>query len=202
LNDLIVSDGERLIVAGQQLDPETGQPARQRRFSWLAGQPHIMDRSWHTGVATKFYGNRQQIGQTRGQLVVADGSRVFGFGIHQPDVWGGPKNASGSAELFANDLTTRKRLWTVNVPAPFQIEAMAVAGDVLLAAGPVDRLNRLAGRLWLLSTKDRTRWAEHALPSPPAADGLAVADNRVYVSTQDGRLLCFGRTAVKNTSAR
>ena len=100
------------------------------------------------------------------------------------------------------DWDDRKRLWTVSVPTPFQIEALAVAGEVLLAAGPIDRLNRSAGRLWMLSTKDVNRRAEYALPSPPAADGLAVAGSRVYVSTQDGRLLCFGRAGVTSTPAR
>ena len=44
-----------------------------------------------------------------------------------------------------------------------------------------------------LSAKDGAKLAELALPAPPAAEGLAVAGGRVYVSTQDGRVLCYGR---------
>ena len=34
--------------------------------------------------------------------------------------------------------------------------------------------------------------AEYELESPPVLDGMIAAGERLYLSTQDGRLLCFG----------
>jgi outer membrane protein assembly factor BamB len=92
------------------------------------------------------------------------------------------------------------RQWETRVPV--RVTAMALAGETLVAAGPPDVVDpddplgafegRKGAKLWLVSTSDGTRLAEHELDSPPVFDGMAVADGRVYLSTQDGHVVCMG----------
>jgi outer membrane protein assembly factor BamB len=47
--------------------------------------------------------------------------------------------------------------------------------------------------LWAVSTESGKMGAELKLKSPPVWDGMAVAQGRLYVSTVDGKVLCFGK---------
>jgi sugar lactone lactonase YvrE len=47
------------------------------------------------------------------------------------------------------------------------------------------------GRLKVISTVDGKVLSESRLPAP-AWDGLAIAENRLFLTTQDGELLCLG----------
>ena len=105
--------------------------------------------------------------------------------------------------------------WTKDVP--LQVRAIALAGNSLFIAGPpivVDEeeafdhpydpaikaklqrqsaaLDGHAGALlWALSASDGTKLAEYKLDSPPAWDSMAAANRRLYLSTTDGKVLCF-----------
>jgi hypothetical protein len=39
--------------------------------------------------------------------------------------------------------------------------------------------------------------SELKLKSPPVWDGMAVAQGRLFVSTVDGKVLCFGKNAAR-----
>ena len=89
--------------------------------------------------------------------------------------------------------------WTQWVP--LRIRAMVATSEALFVAGPPDVLdpkdplaafeNRKGGQLWAISPKDGRRLAEHTLESPPVFDGLIAARGQLYLSTTDGRVLCF-----------
>ena len=49
------------------------------------------------------------------------------------------------------------------------------------------------GLLWALSAADGKKLAEYKLDAPPAWDGMAVARGRLYMSTTDGKVLCFDK---------
>ena len=66
-----------------------------------------------------------------------------------------------------------------------RIHAMALAGDGKLYVVHQD------GRLNVISTADGKVLSETQVP-PPAWDGLAIAEDRLFLTTQDGRLLCLG----------
>jgi hypothetical protein len=48
-------------------------------------------------------------------------------------------------------------------------------------------------KLWTFSVDDGRKLAELKLPVEPAWDGLAAAGGRLYLTTVDGRLRCFGK---------
>jgi outer membrane protein assembly factor BamB/SAM-dependent methyltransferase len=110
--------------------------------------------------------------------------------------------------LFAREWKSRRsreagdgsnRSWESRVPV--RVTAMALARETLVAAGPPDIVDpqdplgafegHKGGRLWLVATAGGGKLAEHQLDSPPVSDGLAVANERVYLSTQDGSVLCM-----------
>ena len=83
-------------------------------------------------------------------------------------------------------------VWSLPLPDTTQMEALALAGQTLVAAGPVDRIRRKKGRIWAVSAETGKKTAEWALDTPPVYDGLAAAGGRLYVATRTGSLLCLG----------
>ncbi len=86
-----------------------------------------------------------------------------------------------------------KRGWKIELTKPaIYVEALVLADDVGLAAvssGPAAP----GGELWALSPKDGSRLATHPLPAAPAFDGLAIAKEKVFLTLQDGTVMCLGR---------
>jgi outer membrane protein assembly factor BamB len=82
-----------------------------------------------------------------------------------------------------------------------RITALVRAGDVLFVAGSPDVVDpadphgawegRKGGVLAAFSTSDGKKLAEYKLPAPPVWDGLAAAGGRLYISLQNGKVLCF-----------
>ena len=62
---------------------------------------------------------------------------------------------------------------------------MILAGDALYVAGA-------QGRLSVLDTKNGNVEGQLDVP-PPVWDGLAAADGRLFLSTDDGRVVCLGQ---------
>jgi outer membrane protein assembly factor BamB len=85
---------------------------------------------------------------------------------------------------------------------PTRIRAMALAGDVLLAAGPPDKRDKtdpygsfegnMGSTLHAFSVKEGKDLFEVQLESAPVFDGMAAAGGRIYVTLLDGRIACYG----------
>ena len=161
-------------------------------------------------------------GPKAGQILAFDDETTYGLHVftsrqgHSPRFWPG----TDGYELFAdrNDAEpvlrpmaigrekgdgysrTLQPKWSVQVPVRFQ--AMLVAGAHLYAAGPPDVVpsddpyaafeGRKGARLWVVSTEDGRRLAEYPLDRPPVFDGLSAARGRLYLATDDGRVICMG----------
>ncbi len=131
------------------------------------------------------------------------------------------KNANSSDWLLRKffprkDLTAAIQIWSVDQPS-ILARAMALSKETMLVAGPpqfiderqayrrpntpdvVNRLKRqqeamegkYGGELWTLSKQDGKLLARVKLDAVPVFDGMAVTDDRLYISTTDGRLLCL-----------
>jgi outer membrane protein assembly factor BamB len=78
---------------------------------------------------------------------------------------------------------------------------MVLADTTLFAAGSPDVVpsdnpwaafdGKKGGVLWAVSTDNGEKLAEYPLSSPPAFDGMAAANGRLFVSTKDGNVVCF-----------
>ena len=88
--------------------------------------------------------------------------------------------------------------WTAGLP--IQARALVLAGDVLFAAGPkgdgTQSLAAYEGRegslLLAVSTTDGKTTAQRPLAAPPVFDGMAAARGKLFLTTKDGKVLCFG----------
>ncbi len=85
---------------------------------------------------------------------------------------------------------------------PVRVRAMVRAGDHLFVAGPRDEFRaddpaaalegRQNARLVALDTNDGAERADCDLPSAPMFDGMIAAQKCLFVSLQDGHLICLG----------
>ncbi|MDG2123898.1 MAG: LamG domain-containing protein, partial [Verrucomicrobiales bacterium] len=108
-----------------------------------------------------------------------------------------------------------------NMSVPMFAQAMALADDTLLVAGPPDVMDeeysferimagdesinatleaqrealegKRGGVLWAVSTGDGKQEEEIKLDALPVWDGMAVANGSLYVATKDGKVTRFGR---------
>ncbi len=131
------------------------------------------------------------------------------------------KNANSSdwkvREGFSMDKLWGADVRWSNGRPPLLVRAMVLAGPTLLVAGPPNLANErrafyqpddpairgalarqdaaLRGQkgalLLAVSATGGKKLAEHPLQSPPVFDGMAAANGRLYLSTRDGRVVCF-----------
>ncbi|MBT3201906.1 MAG: PQQ-binding-like beta-propeller repeat protein [Phycisphaerales bacterium] len=109
----------------------------------------------------------------------------------------------------------RQQSWAKDIP--FFARAMLLSGDYIVIAGPQDKVNedvvfrklkdpaiqaQLAeqaerftgtkgGLLWVVDRKTGEKVSELKLDTIPVFDGFSAAQQRLYMSTVDGRLICF-----------
>ena len=103
--------------------------------------------------------------------------------------------------LYSAKTADGKRAWEKRVP--IRGKALAVAGNLLCVAGPPDLVpdddplgafeGRLGGVLRLVEKTNGETLAEHQLPSPPVFNGAAIAGSRLFLSLEDGGVVCFGK---------
>jgi len=139
-------------------------------------------------------------GSASGDLLAFDQKRVCGYQIaRNPKLFA---KAIDGMKDYGPFLKNRRKLvdkgagevgWTLNINAPRQMQAMIMAGDTVVVGGPLDRGNQGEGELWLMSAEDGTKLQTIKLDWTPVYEGLAAAYGKVFVSTVDGKLLCFGK---------
>jgi outer membrane protein assembly factor BamB len=104
---------------------------------------------------------------------------------------------------------------------PIVARSMALAGKTVLVSGAPDTIDeeyaferlaakdpailqelneqnealegRRGAKMWAVNTETGEQSTGLELTSPPVWDGITVAQGRVYVSTMDGRVQCFGK---------
>jgi len=128
---------------------------------------------------------------------------IYGYGRRQ--VHWSNQLQDGAYRLFAvkrREGTTQTSASSVEPwtkPVAIQVRAMVLADNVLFVAGPpTDAGNGPAAReenqralLMAVSASDGTELAQYQLDSSPVFDGMAAAYGRLYVSMEDGSLLCL-----------
>jgi len=84
---------------------------------------------------------------------------------------------------------------------PVRIQAMVKAGDILFVAGAPDELDpedpygafegRKGGKMVAVSAKDGRKLFEVKLEYPPVFDGMIAADGKLFMTGQDGSVVCW-----------
>jgi len=163
------------------------------------------------------YGGWAQVGNRRisGRMLVLGKDRVFGYGRKQYGNTGAHPGLNAEHHLFAADAELirpepaktpkakrqRRPATKVNYhwseAVPFYVRGMLLAGDTLFVAGPND-VSELAEDkpdgdvwLWAVSATDGTKKAEYRLKASPVFDSLAAANDCLFFTTVDGRVVCY-----------
>ncbi len=200
LGDILSSDDQYVYLRDMVLDKRgEKQPSGNRHLFTLTG---FLDDLWphrsywifgtKCSLSTGCSGRERNL--ISGRLLVFDKPMIFGYGrakIH----WSNQLQ-DGAYRLFALNSDDGKELWTKHVP--IQVRAMVLANKVLFAAGPLqDAGNGSQGSnenqdalLIAFSVSDGSELARYKLDFSPVFDGMAAADGRLYLSLENGQVLC------------
>jgi outer membrane protein assembly factor BamB len=109
------------------------------------------------------------------------------------EVAGSDGEMSGNASLSGE--TEGGRSWTVKMPLDVRLHALVLARERVYAAGLLrdeKSTERAAPVVRIYDLADGKVRGEATIEAPPVHDGMAVANGRLYVATQRGKLICLG----------
>jgi outer membrane protein assembly factor BamB len=204
LGGALTSDGRCIYLGDREFEPETGQ---NRKVDWSS--------YWRPAEAISKVGRKQEYlqtgagafldgswsnrcwwcdGRAAGHLLVFDRTRTFGVKAFEPPGWDNFARMNtpgrGAYRLFAESGRDAPD-WLIQ--APVRVQSMVLAGDTLFVAGPEDSFQPGKSQLWAFSALDGESLSVLPLDAPPVFDGMAAADGKLYISTLDGMILCFGK---------
>jgi hypothetical protein len=211
--DILTSDEKSIYLAGLDISPLTGdekplyrvgeeidahlgtvKPSKGAERFLVSSHYGLSDATWTRNVLSRRKGMQSwRYRGVRGLLLAFSGDGVAGFDNTALTKDG--RIGDNPSLLRYTGRSKEVQDWAVSLPAPLQVDALALSSGTLLAAGPFEgpRIKDKRGFLFSYSTKDGKKLSESILPSVPVFDGLAVAYNRVYLAMADGTLRCFGR---------
>lgn len=103
----------------------------------------------------------------------------------------GACSAVPSAAPTVSDPQKRRsaqKKWRTRVIKDTRINALAIANEHVVVAGALP----VGGHIQLINKATGEQIAALKLDSAPIYDGLAVADGKVFVALEDGKILCLG----------
>lgn len=160
-------------------------------------------------------------GPKSGQILVFDDTNTYALKVYTERHGHSPEFRPGSGyQLIADRNTTRPVLDVMDIGAekgrgfsrtelpiweqrvPIRAHGMLLANRHLYLAGPpdlppgVDAYEAMIGKrgavFRVVATEDGKPLAEFRMKEVPVFDGLVAAGERLYMSTMDGTLICFG----------
>ncbi len=210
------SDLKRFPSPMEQLERERGgiriylpAPERESSAKHLISTRGFLDDSYNEGTywtySARWPGWDRHMGRvaTYGQILSFDEDRLYGVHVFYTSVrvrrgfFPGEKGY----RLYARDHDAKDDRWSTFIPV--RVRAMVAADNTLFVAGPPDVIpeedplaafeGRLGTLLWSFSTDDGQKLGEIAkLETLPVYDGLIAADEKLYISLKDGRIVCYG----------
>ena len=206
LDDVLVGDGDVVYMRHLEFSLKTNaklSPLNRRAYS-TAG---LLDDSCFARVG---WTTKDEIGSKgksltgkgkAADLLVFDKQSTFTFRSQRSGGFGGMfQSGTGAYELAATDNQIGKPRWKMKIPV--RVRALAVAGQTIFAVGPRDIVipkdpwasveGRAGSVLWAVAAADGKKLAEYPLDVAPVWDGLAIGDNKLFLSTLDGKVMCYG----------
>ena len=199
--DILTGDDDCIYLRDMVFDKHgVEQPEGKAHLLTLTG---FLDDSWphrsywifgnHCSVATGC--SRRDKNLIYGRLLVFDDSKIYGYGRRQ--VHWSNQLQDGAYRLFAVDRSDGTKRWEKSVE--IQVRAMILANDILFMAGPpADTIfspqppeDKQKALLIAVSASDGAELARYRLDSLPVFDGMAAAYGRLYLSMQDGNVVCM-----------
>jgi len=192
-SDILSADGSHVYLRDMVFDHHGNKRPQ--------GEPHLftltdfLDDTWphrsywifgkRCSISTGCSGRDRNL--ISGRLLVFNESTIYGYArakIH----WSN-RLEDGAYRLFALKRGEDKMQWAK--PASLQVRAMLLAGETLFVAGPAAGASDGSATLVAVSAADGTELAQVRLDAPPVFDGMAAAGGRLYISLQNGQLVCM-----------
>ena len=96
-------------------------------------------------------------------------------------------------QRFIYAVAEGRNAWLLDDNVRQQMMGVVLAGDTAYMAGvPTPPDPDQKSELWVLAGADGKKLQILPLDSRPVYDGLSAAAGRLYLATEDGRLLCLG----------
>ena len=134
-----------------------------------------------------------------GRLLVFDENTVWGVYGHGETSQLFASDVRGFDEKMKKNFPSEKgrsgpaKMWTQSLP--LHPRAMLKAGGSLYIAGAENTEQLVSdvpgGKLLVMSSSDGKQVSEFPLKSPPVFDGMATANNKLFISHKNGKLTCL-----------
>lgn len=192
-NDLLILRDGAIGWHHVRLDPKTGA-ATNAPIPRDHSQGGILDGSW-TFVGNRRSGNSFAVGNpadNKNKDQTAVDLMAWNQGVLVSNKFALPR---AKADATVGNAKASDFTWKPAAPQGAQIEAIAAAANAVVFAGRTKNTatNTYGGVLWMVSPADGKTLIEIPLDAPPTYDGLAIAGEKVYVTLQNGTVLCFGK---------
>ena len=202
LNDIPATDGADVFIRQMSIFSSGGRGGRHLYTTGGYLDPSWFNRTfWQIGAAKT--SGLMVLGKdvAYGMEVFASRSRetVFKPGAKRYRLRSLPLEVPASASSDGRRRQEPKPLWGRRLG--IRVTAMVRAADTIFVAGSPDIVDpkdphgawegRKGGVLAAFAAADGKPLAEHKLPAPPVWDGLAVAYGRLYISLENGDVLCL-----------
>jgi hypothetical protein len=210
--DILSGDGENVYLRDMVFD-RNGQTQSEGN-THLFTLTDFLDDSWphrsywilgtHCSLSTGC--SRRDKDLVSGRLLVFDDSTIYGYG-RKSYHWSNQLQ-DGSYQIFAQEREQSRHKWEKSVP--LQVRAMVLAGRVLFAAGfPLDK-NEIPdssskakdGLLLAVGASDGAILAKYHLEAPPVFDGMAAVPGRLYMTLENGSVVCMEAEHLAVASAK
>jgi outer membrane protein assembly factor BamB len=209
LNDIPATDGDNVFIRQMKVSSSEGRdryhlfttggyldPSWFNRTFWQVGQARtsgLMVLGNDVAYGAEVYDSRSR------ETVFTPGSRAYRLQCLPLKISAGDKRAARKRRHGP------KPVWEKRIG--IRVTAMIRTGHTIFAAGSPDIVDpqdphgawegRKGGILAAFSTEDGKKLAEYELPAPPAWDGMAAANDRLFISTMDGYVLCMDENQQK-----
>jgi len=203
---IFVADGNKLYLRHKTFDMRLNPLNIASAANHLIATPGFLDKTPQHRTYWTVSDDYKGRGHRSGEMLVrerADYYEMTGFPVNRHSYF--DPRVSGY-KLFART----SKGWNKDIP--MTTKAMLLAGDFLFVAGnPLkdllaynhnDRVEEaqtyvasyegeLGGVMWALSKADGSKLAEYSFDAPLVWDGLAAANSKLYLATENGKVICL-----------
>ncbi|MDD4890669.1 MAG: PQQ-binding-like beta-propeller repeat protein [Phycisphaerae bacterium] len=194
--DMLTTDGKSLFLLRGAVNPANGKLAESPAptgvliggASWQ-GKASILDLLEQNLIALSDRKDLPHDNRNSGEMLAFDKKRTV---ASQRYCKQGRKDFipanNGRFCVVCNGESNWTKLFTSQ-----QFLGIVLAGDRVYCAGrPEFRDSKDSPELWVLSASDGTELQKLPIDGIPAIDGLSAGGGRIFVSTVDGQVLCYG----------
>lgn len=194
VSDILTAGQGTIQMASWEVDAKTGKPRHAGQGRLRGGRLGLLNDAWYKRpIAIRRNLSDWKTGTgTSGQMLAFNKTATCGYRACSK-VNTGNGELSGNALLFAKPAGGKE--WSVPMPTTARLRGMVLAGDRLYVAGLLydsEKDKDATSGVRSYNLADGKLLSEHTIEDSLVHDCLAVANGRLYVSTQDGRLICLG----------